>query len=230
MSVEFWTALMSIVIIDLVLAGDNAIVIGLAARNVRKEDQRKVIFWGTVGAVLIRVVATLLVTYLLQIYGLRLIGGLLLVWIAYKLLVEERKHEISAGNQMWAAIRTIIIADAMMGLDNVLAVAGAAHGDMLLVILGLAISVPIMVWGSTIILKLTDRFPSVIAIGAAVLAYTAAKMIVAEPLLHDWFVNPVVKYGFELLVVIAVVLYGWNVKKKRESKTKSRPVRIKTAE
>lgn len=230
MSVEFWTALMSIVIIDLVLAGDNAIVIGLAARNVRKEDQRKVIFWGTVGAVLIRIVATLLVTYLLQIYGLRLIGGLLLVWIAYKLLVEERKHEISAGNQMWAAIRTIIIADAMMGLDNVLAVAGAAHGDMLLVILGLAISVPIMVWGSTIILKLTDRFPSVIAIGAAVLAYTAAKMIVAEPLLHDWFVNPVVKYGFELLVVIAVVLYGWNVKKKRESKTKSRPVRIKTAE
>ncbi|WP_018887580.1 TerC family protein [Paenibacillus massiliensis] len=230
MSVEFWTALMSIVIIDLVLAGDNAIVIGLAARNVRKEDQRKVIFWGTVGAVLIRVIATLLVTYLLQIYGLRLIGGLLLVWIAYKLLVEERKHEISAGNQMWAAIRTIIIADAMMGLDNVLAVAGAAHGDMFLVILGLAISVPIMVWGSTIILKLTDRFPYVIAIGAAVLAYTAAKMIVAEPLLHDWFVNPVVKYGFELLVVIAVVLYGWNVKKRRESKIKSRPVRIKTAE
>lgn len=230
MSVEFWTALMSIVVIDLVLAGDNAIVIGLAARNVRKEDQKKVIFWGTVGAVLIRVVATLLVTYLLQIYGLRLVGGLLLVWIAYKLLVEERKHEISAGNQMWAAIRTIIIADAMMGLDNVLAVAGAAHGDMFLVILGLAISVPIMVWGSTIILKLTDRFPSVIAIGAAVLAYTAAKMIVAEPLLHDLFVNPVVKYGFEFLVVIAVVLLGWNVKKKRESKTKSRPVRMKTAE
>jgi YjbE family integral membrane protein len=214
--VEFWMALLSIVIIDLVLAGDNAIVIGLAARNVKKEDQKKVIFWGTVGAVVIRIIATLLVTYLLMIPGLRLIGGLLLVWIAYKLLVEDKKHEISAGNQMWAAIRTIIIADAMMGLDNVLAVAGAAHGDMFLVILGLAISIPIMVWGSTIILKLTDRFPVVIAIGAAVLAYTAAKMIVAEPVIHAWFFNPVLKYGFELIVVAAVVLLGWQVKKKKE--------------
>ncbi|MFM9278463.1 TerC family protein [Paenibacillus jiagnxiensis] len=228
--VEFWMALLSIVVIDLVLAGDNAIVIGLAARNVKKEDQKKVIFWGTVGAVVIRVVATLLVTYLLLIPGLRLIGGLLLVWIAYKLLVEDKKHEISAGNQMWAAIRTIIIADAMMGLDNVLAVAGAAHGDMFLVILGLAISVPIMVWGSTIILKLTDRFPMVIAIGAAVLAYTAAKMIVAEPMIHSWFLNPVLKYGFELVVVAAVVLLGWQVKKKKEKQAAAHPQQVKMYE
>ncbi|MFB5759475.1 TerC family protein [Paenibacillus medicaginis] len=228
--VEFWMALLSIVVIDLVLAGDNAIVIGLAARNVQKEDQKKVIFWGTVGAVVIRVIATLLVTYLLMIPGLRLIGGLLLVWIAYKLLVEDKKHEISAGNQLWAAIRTIIIADAMMGLDNVLAVAGAAHGDMLLVILGLAISIPIMVWGSTIILKLTDRFPMVIAIGAAVLAYTAAKMIVAEPMIHAWFLNPVLKYGFELIVVAAVVLLGWQVKKKKEKQAAAHPQQVKMYE
>ncbi len=146
--------------------------------------------------------------------------GLALIYIAYKLLVEEKKHEISATNQMWAAIRTIIIADTMMGLDNVLAVAGAAHGNMLLVILGLAISVPIMVWGSTIILKLTERYPVVITIGAAVLAYTAAKMVVAEPLIAHWFMNGVIKYGFEVLVVVLVVAIGMRVKKIKSEKTR----------
>ncbi|MEG6590570.1 TerC family protein [Paenibacillus barengoltzii] len=217
LSPEFWMALLSIVLIDLVLAGDNAIVIGLAARNVPQQDQKKVIVWGTLGAILIRVIMTLLVVQLLNIPGLRLAGGLALVWIAYKLLIEEKSHEIKAGNQMWAAIRTIIIADAMMGLDNVLAVAGAAHGDTLLVIIGLAVSVPIMVWGSTMILKLTERFPIVITIGAAVLAWTASKMIVEEPLIHDWFASPWIKYGFELLVIAAVVLLG-NLMKKRKAR------------
>ncbi|GJM68782.1 membrane protein [Paenibacillus macerans] len=165
-SPEFWAALFSIILIDLVLAGDNAIVIGLAARNVPQKRSEKSHRVGTVGAILIRVVMTLLVVQLLNIPGLRLVGGLALVWIACKLIVDEKSHEINAGNQMWAAIRTIIIADAMMGLDNVLAVAGAAHGDFLLVIIGLAVSVPIMVWGSTLILKLTERFPIVITIGA----------------------------------------------------------------
>lgn len=230
MSVEFWTALLSIIVIDLVLAGDNAIVIGLAARNVQKEDQKKVILWGTVGAILIRVIATLLVVQLLMIPGLRLVGGLALLWIAYKLLVEEKKHEISAGSQMWAAIRTIIIADAMMGLDNVLAVAGAAGEDFLLVIIGLAISVPIMVWGSTIILKLTDRYPIVITFGAAVLAWTASKMLVDEPMIHGWFANPVVKYGFEILIVAVIVGLGIWMKKKNEEKAKRNPVQIKMTE
>jgi YjbE family integral membrane protein len=220
-TMAFWAALMSIVIIDLVLAGDNAIVIGLAARNVKKEDQKKVIIWGTVGAVLIRVIATLLVVQLLLIPGLRLVGGIALVWIAYKLLIDEKKHDISAGNQMWAAIRTIIIADAMMGLDNVLAVAGAAHGDFLLVIIGLAISVPIMVWGSTIILKLTERFPVIITIGAAVLAWTASKMLVEEPLIHDWFASPILKYGFEVVVIAAVVALGLMTKKKKQKENRA---------
>ncbi|GIO55430.1 TerC family protein [Paenibacillus cellulositrophicus] len=220
-TMAFWAALMSIVIIDLVLAGDNAIVIGLAARNVKKEDQKKVIIWGTVGAVVIRVIATLLVVQLLLIPGLRLVGGIALVWIAYKLLIDEKKHDISAGNQMWAAIRTIIIADAMMGLDNVLAVAGAAHGDFLLVIIGLAISVPIMVWGSTIILKLTERFPVIITIGAAVLAWTASKMLVEEPLIHDWFASPILKYGFEVVVIAAVVALGLMTKKKKQKENRA---------
>ena len=216
LTAEFWMALLSIVLIDLVLAGDNAIVIGLAARNVPQKDQRKVILWGTLGAIVIGVIMTLLVVQLLLIPGLRLAGGLALIWIAYQLLVEEKSHDIKAGNQMWAAIRTIIIADAMMGLDNILAVAGAAHGDNLLVIMGLAISVPIMVWGSTMILKLTERFPAVITIGSAVLAWTASKMIVAEPLIHGWFASGWLKYSFEIVVILAVVGLGTQMKKRRE--------------
>ncbi len=127
---EFWSALLAIVIIDLVLAGDNAIVIGMAARNLPKENQKKVIFWGTFGAIAIRSVLTLVVVWLLLIPGLRVVGGLLLVWIAYKLLVEEKSHEVKTATNLWAAIRTIIIADTAMGLDNVLAVGGAATATL----------------------------------------------------------------------------------------------------
>jgi YjbE family integral membrane protein len=215
--VEFLTALLSIVIIDLILAGDNAIVVGLAARNLPKQQQKKAVVWGTVGAVVIRALATLFVVWLLKVPGLLLIGGILLVWIAYKLLVEEKGHDVEAGGSLWEAIRTIIIADALMGLDNVLAVAGAAHGSFILVILGLFISVPIMVWGSRLILKWIERFPMMITIGAGVLAWTASKMIVEEPFLDPYFANPVIKYGFELFVVIGIITAG-TLKKARENK------------
>jgi YjbE family integral membrane protein len=216
-SVEFLSALISIIIIDLVLAGDNAIVIGLAARNLPKHQQKQTIIWGTVGAIVIRALATLAVVWLLKIPGLLLVGGILLVWIAYKLLVEEKGHDVEAGSSMWEAIRTIIIADALMGLDNVLAVAGAAHGSFLLVILGLLISVPIVVWGSTLILKWIERFPIIVTIGAGILAWTASKMIVDEPFLKEYFANPFVKYGFELLVVAGVIIVGM-MKKAKENK------------
>ncbi|EZP78648.1 integral membrane protein [Parageobacillus genomosp. 1] len=219
---EFLTALLSIVIIDLVLAGDNAIVIGLAARNLPKHQQKKAVIWGTVGAVVIRALATLFVVWLLKVPGLLLIGGILLVWIAYKLLVEEKGHDVEAGGSLWEAIRTIIIADALMGLDNVLAVAGAAHGSFLLVILGLLISVPIMVWGSTLILKWIERFPIIITIGAGVLAWTASKMIVDEPFLDQYFANPIVKYGFEILIVAGVIAAGTLKKKKGENKLETK--------
>ncbi|MED2973977.1 TerC family protein [Fictibacillus sp. B-59209] len=205
---EFFSALLSIVIIDLVLAGDNAIVIGLAARNLKKEQQKKVIIWGTVGAVIIRALATMAVVWLLKVPGLLLAGGLILIYIAYKLMTEDKDHDIKAQDSIWTAIRTIIIADAVMGLDNVLAVAGAAHGDFLLVVLGLLISVPIVVWGSTLFLKLIDKFPFIITIGAGILAWTAAKMIVGEPFLKEYFSNPFIKYGFEILIIAAVVLIG----------------------
>lgn len=216
---EFLTALASIIVIDLVLAGDNAILIGLAARNLPKHQQKKVILWGTVGAVVLRIIATLAVVWLLQIPGLRLVGGLLLVMIAYKLLVDENDHgNVQAGDSFWAAIKTIIIADALMGLDNVLAVAGAAHGNFVLVVLGLIISIPIVMWGSTIIIKWIERYPVIVTIGSAVLAWTATKMIVAEPFIHDYFANPFLKYGFELLVVAVVISAGLSKQKKNAQK------------
>ena len=214
---DFWSALLAIVIIDLVLAGDNAIVIGLAARNLPKGQQKKVILLGTLGAIFIRAAATLVVVWLLAIPGLRVIGGLLLIYIAYKLLIEEKdEHDVQAGNNLWAAVKTIIIADAAMGLDNVLAVAGAAHGDFMLVIIGLLISIPIVVWGSTLILKLIDRFPIIIYIGSAVLALTAAKMIAEEPFLDPIFhFQDFVKWGFAAIVIAGVLFAGHSKKKKQ---------------
>ncbi|MBY6037878.1 TerC family protein [Fictibacillus nanhaiensis] len=227
-SPDFWSALLAIVIIDLVLAGDNAIVIGLAARNLPKENQKKVIFWGTVGAIVIRAVATLAVVWLLKIPGLLLAGGLILLYIAYKLMIEEKDHDIEAQNNVWAAIRTIIIADAVMGLDNVLAVAGAAHGDFLLVVIGLLISVPIVVWGSTLFLKLMEKYPFIITIGAAVLAWTASKMIVGEKFMKPYFENDFVKYGFELFIIIVVVGLGLLKKKKTAEKKTAENLNEKT--
>lgn len=209
-SPEMWSVVLSIVIIDLVLAGDNAIVIGLAARNVPKEHQKKVILWGTLGAIVIRSILTLAVVWLLNIPGLLLLGGLLLIWIAYKLLVQEKKHGgVRLGDSLWSSIKTIIIADAVMGLDNVLAVAGAAHGSFLLVVLGLLISVPIVVWGSTIILGWIERYPSIIYLGAGVLAWTAAKMIADEPLLAQFFTEySMLKWVLGIVVIAGVLASG----------------------
>ena len=190
MTAEFWSALAAIVVIDLVLAGDNAIVIALAARNLPKVHQRKAILWGTAGAVVVRTTLTVAVLWLLQVPGLMLAGGALLVWIAYRLLTGDdggREHDVGPAASFWAAMRTIVIADAVMGLDNVLAVAGAAHGSILLVVLGLLISIPIVVWGSTLILQWLERFPSLLYVGGAVLAWTAVKMITAEPLVGEYF-------------------------------------------
>lgn len=207
---EFWSALLAIIVIDLVLAGDNAIVIGMAARNLPAHQQKKAIIWGTVGAIVIRALATLAVVWLLKIPGLLLVGGLILVWISLKLLIQEDSHEnMKASGSLGAAIWTIIVADTVMGLDNVIAVAGAAHGDFLLVIIGLIISVPIMVWGSTMILKIMERYPVVIYIGSAVLAYTAASMVTSEKFLAPFFAAyPWVKWVFIVAIVVGVLLTG----------------------
>ncbi|PTX55060.1 YjbE family integral membrane protein [Melghirimyces profundicolus] len=221
LSWEFLQALISIIIIDLVLAGDNAIVIGMAARNLPKERQRWVIIGGTMGAVVIRALATLAIVWLLKIPGLLLVGGLILIWIAYKLLVDDKGHEdVKASNNMWGAIGTIVVADAVMGLDNVLAIGGAAHGNYILVVLGLLISVPIIIWGSTMILKWMERYPSIIYIGSGVLAWTAAKMIVDEPFLKEILEGePAIQWGLVLLIVAGVLSLGRLTKKKQATQT-----------
>ncbi|MFD1955218.1 TerC family protein [Paenibacillus thailandensis] len=210
-SVDFWSSLIVIIFIDLMLAGDNAIVIGMAARNLPKDQQKKAVIYGTGGAVVIRIIATLVVVKLLDIPWLHLVGGLLLVWIAYKLLVQEEHHDdnIKAGNTLGQSIRTIILADAAMGIDNVLAVAGAAHGSPLLVILGLLISIPVVVWGSTIFIKLIDRFSWIAYIGSGVLAYTAAKMITHEKAFGDFFTaNNLTYWSFVVVVILLVIAAG----------------------
>jgi YjbE family integral membrane protein len=186
---QFLSALLAIIVIDVVLAGDNAIVIALAARALPAQLRTRAIVWGTVGAVAVRSLMTMIVVWLLDIPGLLLAGGVLLLWIAYRLLLPDAPSSDThapPATSFWRAMRTIVIADAVMGLDNVLAVAGAAHGSYLLVVAGLVISVPIVVWGSAVVLKVIDRFPGVVYLGAGVLAWTAVKMINAEPMLKPW--------------------------------------------
>jgi YjbE family integral membrane protein len=186
----FLTALATIVVIDLVLAGDNAIVIALAARGLPPHLQKRAIVWGAAGAIAVRSAMTAVVVWLLQVPGLMAVGGALLVWIAYKLLRPEDDggHDNApVATSFWGAMRTIVIADAVMGLDNVLGVAGAAHGSYLLVVLGLLISVPVVVWGSTLVLKLVERYPAIVYLGSGVLCFTAAKMISSEALLKPVF-------------------------------------------
>jgi YjbE family integral membrane protein len=210
----FFSALLAIILIDLVLAGDNALIIGLVARNLPKESQKKVIFWGTFGAIAIRALMAILVVYILAVPGFMLVGGLALVWIARKLLTPqenaEESHLVKAPAASFAAaVRTIVIADAVMGIDNVLAIGGASHGSILLILIGLAISVPIIVWGSQLVIKLVDRYPSVILVGGAVLCWTAYGMIVREPMLLSWFeAHPAAKLILAVLA-FSIALAPW---------------------
>ena len=186
---QFMSALLAIVVIDVVLAGDNAIVIALAASALPAHLQKRAVVWGAVGAIGVRALMTVLVVRLLGIPGLLFVGGTLLMWIAWSLLLsghKERETHGRAATTFWSAMRTIVIADAVMGLDNVLAVAGAAHGSYLLVVTGLVISVPLVVWGSTLVLGIVRRYPGVVYVGAGVLVWTAVKMITGEPLVKPW--------------------------------------------
>jgi YjbE family integral membrane protein len=213
-SAAFLSALLAIVLIDLVLAGDNALIIGLVARNLPKESQRQVILWGTFGAIAIRALMAILVVYILDVPGFMLAGGLALIWIARKLLTPEEHADESSlvkgpATSLMGAIRTIVIADAVMGIDNVLAIGGAAHGSILLIVIGLAISVPIIVWGSHLVIKLVDRFPSVILLGGAVLAWTAQGMIVREPFIASWFqAHPPARF-MVVVLVFSLSLAPW---------------------
>jgi YjbE family integral membrane protein len=213
-SAAFMSALFAIVLIDLVLAGDNALIIGLVARNLPRQTQRKVIFWGTFGAIAVRGLMAILVVYVLDLPGFMLAGAIALVWIARKLLTPDPQ---AAGNHAAAvpaatfavALRTIVVADAVMGVDNVLAIGGAAIGSVLLIVLGLAISVPIIVWGSHLVIRLVDRFPSIVLLGGAVLGWTAYSMIVREPLLASWFADHPATKLVAAVLVFSISLAPW---------------------
>jgi YjbE family integral membrane protein len=220
LSVEFLTALLAIIVIDLVLAGDNAIVIALATRSLPRHLQKHAIVWGAIGAIVVRSSMTLVVVWLLKIPGLLFAGGALLVWIAYRLLLPENGNDeggkVKTAVSFWGAIQTIVIADMVMGLDNVLAVAGAAQGSYLLVVLGLLISVPIIVWGSTIMLRWVERYPGIVYVGAGVLAWTAAKMIISEPYLKAAFGTNGAAAALVYFALIGGVLWAGFVKNHRK--------------
>ncbi|KAF0164185.1 MAG: integral membrane protein TerC [Rhodocyclaceae bacterium] len=184
----FWLALLQIIGADIVLSGDNAVVIALATRSLPPHQQRRAIFWGTFAAVAMRVSLTVVAVTLLKLPALKLIGSVLLLWIAVQLLLpeEESSGEGMAIGSMGAAIRTILIADVVMSVDNIIAIAAVAKGSLLLLVFGLALSIPLVVFTSTFLLKIMERYPIIITLGAALLGYVAGEMAVADPLVAGW--------------------------------------------
>ncbi len=184
----FWIGLAKIIGVNIVLSGDNAVVIALAARSLPPRQQKLAILWGAGAAVVLRIILTVFAVALLTLPWLKIVGSLLLFWIGIKLLVPEDDNEdINASDNLMAAIKTILIADLVMSLDNVIAVAAAAGGSMTLLILGLAISIPLVVFGATLLVNLMERYPVIITIGAALIGMVAGEMLVTDPVALDWF-------------------------------------------
>ncbi|NBS57579.1 MAG: TerC family protein [Betaproteobacteria bacterium] len=237
-SPEFWLGLAKIIGVNIVLSGDNAVVIALAARSLPPQQQKLAIFWGSGAAIVMRIVLTLFAVTLLGMPWLKLIGSLLLFWIGVKLLIEEEGDEnIDSSDNLIAAIKTILIADLVMSLDNVIAVAAAAQGNMVLLVLGLAISIPMVIFGATLLLKLMERYPVIITIGAALIGMVAGEMLVTDHALKDWQTGIGITFGddgkprvgglsLELMAgaigAILVVVYGkWANARKHAHRAKA---------
>lgn len=216
-------ALLKIILIDIILSGDNAVVIAMATRNLPKELQNKAILWGTGGAVILRIAFAAVIVYLLQISFVNLLGGALLLWIAYKVLVEsEEEANIQSHNNLFKAVQTIIIADAVMSLDNVVAVAGAAHGHIGMIALGVVISIPIMIFGSKFIVKVMEKYAWIAYVGAGILAWTATEMILKDNSLNNLIHMPHGTVSYVILIVVTglVLAAGYikNQSKVKETK------------
>jgi YjbE family integral membrane protein len=210
----FWVGLLKIIGVNVILSGDNAVVIALAARSLPAKQQTQAVIWGSLAAIVMRVILTIFAVALLTLPWLKLVGSLLLFWIGVKLLIpEDGDDNIQASDQLIAAIKTILIADLVMSLDNVIAVAAAAGGSYLLLILGLAISIPLVIFGATLLLKLMERFPVIITIGAGLIGWVAGEMLVADAALKGWFSGMGVEYreanpyvaGVSLEIVAGVI-------------------------
>jgi YjbE family integral membrane protein len=180
--------LLAIIWVNIILSGDNAVVIALAARSLPVRQQKQAVMWGAGAAVVLRIILTIVAVELLRLPWLRLIGGVLLFWIAVKLMVPEDGGEdgVDSSDNLWAAIKTILIADLVMSLDNVIAVAAVAKDSFVLLILGLAISIPLVIFGATMLMKLMGRWPIIITLGAALIGYVAGEMLVTDPVVKDW--------------------------------------------
>jgi len=210
----FWVGLLKIIGVNIILSGDNAVVIALAARSLPAKQQKQAIFWGAGAAIVLRIILTLFAVVLLTLPWLKLVGSLLLFWIGVKLLIpEEGDDDVPANDQLLAAIKTILIADLVMSLDNVIAVAAAAGGSVTLLILGLAISIPLVIFGATLLIKLMERFPVIITIGAGLIGWVAGEMLVADVALKGWFTGMGVEYreanpyvaGLSLEIIAGIV-------------------------
>jgi len=220
MNLDFLLGIGKIVLIDLALAGDNALVIALAVRTLSRRQQFQGRIWGTVGAVGLRLAFIFIVTHLLAIPLLQVVGGLLLIWIAVKLVLQSDGHEggqVKQGTTLLGAIWVILVADVIMSLDNVIGVAAAAEGDMRLVVFGIALSIPIVVWGSGVLARLMNRYPWIILVAGGILGEVAGKMM-----LHDFFVTSRfgdvpdgVEYAVRIALALAIVLVGWLVTRRR---------------
>ncbi len=224
---EFWIGLLKIIWVNLLLSGDNAVVIALAARSLPPRQQKKAIFWGSGAAIVMRILLTLFAVALLALPWLKIVGGLLLVWIGVQLLVpDEGGDEIVSSDNLFTAIRTILVADLVMSLDNVVGVAAAAEtapGDakIVLLILGLAISIPIIIFGSTIVLHLMERFPVIITFGGGLLGWIAGEMMVTDPVIAGWVQGQASwlhsYYGAAIAGAAAVVAIGTAIAKRRSA-------------
>ena len=211
MTAEFWIGLVKIIWINIILSGDNAVVIALAARSLPPHQQRKAVFWGSGAAVALRIVLTVVAAKLLALPYLQILGGLLLLWIGVQLLGEEDEGEGEAKEYgtLLAAVRTILIADLVMSLDNVIAVAAAAQGSMTLLVLGLAISIPLVIFGSTLMIKLMERFPVIVVLGAGLIGWVGGETIVGDTVFQQAVgASPWLHYAAAAAGALLVVAVG----------------------
>ena len=212
-----WGAVLQIIVIDILLGGDNAVVIALACRNLPPEQRTRGVLLGTIGAIVLRVALISFAVVLLDIPFLKFVGGLMLLWIGVKLMMPDHSDpNIKPSDQLWAAVKTIIVADAVMSLDNVIAVAGAAEAAdpqhrLALIIFGLLVSIPLIVWGSTLVLKLLDKFPIVIALGAGLLGWIAGGLMIDDPFIDRWpsLNGPSPQYAAHVAGAVLVLTIGW---------------------
>ena len=222
LNAEMWASLLTIIGINIVLSGDNAVVIALACRTLPPRQQSLGIAFGAGAAVLLRIVFTVFIAYLLTVQFLKIAGGLLLFWVGYKLMTEEGgDDDVAAGASLWQAVRIVVIADAVMSLDNVIAVAAAAHGNTVLLVAGLVISIPMVVYGATLLIKLIERFPVIVPAGAAMIGYIGGEVLVSDTAIHDWLEQHLVwlRHVAPVVGAVAVILVSRIIKPKSDGRT-----------